>query len=115
MAYILANAFSGGMLANIPAGELRFEWITEEEAIAELTELYERGLLESIVGHEPTAVVLSERLGFPVELHRVRYLAYPGDIIYVAQVLERLPVTAGELTEEQIRTVPIGWLVVEVL
>jgi hypothetical protein len=52
----------------------------------------------SAIGHEPTASLLTNKLGLFVQFNRIRVTVQAGDIIYICQYMGgRLPEGATEL------------------
>ena len=89
MKKFLTNAFSIQMLQK--GGLVRFEEIDATEVPTDVI---------SAVGHEDTAAVLSNLLGFPVPMNRAFVTLEPDTEIYVAQLVGgRLPEGATTLPE----------------
>lgn len=87
----ICNAFSLQMLSRFPA-IIRADEITVEE-VRKLE-------LESAIGHQDTANVLSNMLGQLLPVNRVNIQLQPGDSIIVAQLQGgRLPEGATTLPE----------------
>ena len=85
----LVNAFSIQMLQK--GGLVRFDEIAPEDIPADVV---------SAIGHNDTAVVLSEVLGFPVSMNRINISLDEETEIYVAQLVGgRLPEGATTLPE----------------
>lgn len=80
----ICNTFTLGMLKN-REGAFRYRRISLEEAIGYLKEDF-----ESAVGHQATAELLSELLGFEIPVRRVQISLEQGDILIVAQLGVRL-------------------------
>ncbi|BCV23265.1 STIV orfB116 family protein [Gelria sp. Kuro-4] len=105
----LCNAFSGSMLSAIPTGEVRFCWISEEEA----RQLVRHGFV-SAVGHPGTAQVFTSRFVREiVEPNRKFVQLKPGDSALIGQVMTRLP-EGKVLSAEELQGVEIRWLYIEV-
>ena len=68
----------------------------------------------SYVGHESTAEFLSERLGIRIPANRVSVKLKRGDIVLVAQIMQRLP-EGKVLSREELEKVPVAWFLVTVL
>lgn len=85
----IANAFSLQMLSKFPA-----HVDIEEIAAADVAKLQ----LESAIGHQDTAAVLSNMLGKDIKPNRVNVALQPGDSLIVAQLMGgRLPEGATTL------------------
>jgi len=95
----LANAFSLNMLA-YPHTTITIREISLDELKQELS----HGFI-SAIGHEATAQFLTKLLGIPVQTNRAQItLSSVDDIIYVFQLLARLP-EGKVLTEEEIKNI----------
>lgn len=89
----LANAFSLQMLPNGGSREISVTRLTEEEAIA----LVSNGFVNA-VGHADTAKIVGDLLGCPLGCERVNIKLRSGDTLLVAQVTGgRLPEGATKL------------------
>ncbi len=108
MAVYLANAFSLGMIANLPTVLIRVT-----EIPIEVAREYAKDAV-SVVGHEATAVLLSQLLEWPVSVNRATIQLKPGDVLIVFQLLERLP-EGKVLSEEELRKLKFKFFLVEVL
>jgi len=98
----IANAFSIGMLKDLPALIL-VEEISEFEV-----KLFR---LESFVGHESTAKILSHRLEKEIEVNRSSLELKPKETIIVAQLMgERKEFK--ELSEKEIKNYEIKFFAV---
>lgn len=88
---ILANAFSISMLPMEAMNFIRVRKITPDEIPTDV---------ESAIGHENTAKVVSSMLGFEVKPNRVSIRMSESDVLYVAQYTgPRLPEGATTLPE----------------
>ena len=106
MTTYLANTFSPLMLE---AGSAHVRPIRLHEA---------KGYLEpmnwaTVISHENTAELLTRLLGFPVEFNRVNLSVRQGDNIVVMTPAFRAE-QARELTDEEIKSVPIRCFYVRV-
>lgn len=90
--HILVNAFSLGMLPmEAMMNIIRVRKITTDEIPTDV---------ESAIGHESTAKVVSSILGFEVKPNRVSVKLTESDVLYVAQYTgPRLPEGATTLPE----------------
>ena len=87
---VLANAFSINMLGREDVG-LRFVKLTLEEVKYLVTGAIKRGKeIKSIIGHQSTAELMSNILGFKVEANREFYQMQDRDLLLVIQLKERL-------------------------
>jgi hypothetical protein len=81
----LANAFSISMLPL--EGVVVFDKLKQEEAIS-----YLHRDMESYIGHQDTANLLSNILGLEVPVNRASLTIFPGEDIVIAQYIgPRLP------------------------
>ena len=80
----LANAFSLSMLTSLPV-RLLVEELTKEQFCTEIRDAI------SSIGHEATAQVLAAICGNPITVNRTAIQVRKGDVIYVFQLLTRLP------------------------
>lgn len=88
---ILANAFSISMLPMEAMNFIRVKKINPNDIPADV---------ESAIGHENTAKVVSSMLGFEVKPNRVSIRMSESDVLYVAQYTgPRLPEGATTLPE----------------
>ena len=69
----------------MPSAVLRVEKISREVFCREA-----EGAV-SAIGHPATASVLSTICGFPIQANRIMVMLSPGDVLYVFQIMERLP------------------------
>jgi len=106
MVYML-NAFSLGML---PEREVMVK--VKEISLEEARRILQSGF-ESAVGHESTAQLLSQLLGFTVSANRVAIKLKQGDRAVVFQLLTRLP-EGKVLTREELEKIPYKFYLVEV-
>lgn len=91
MAHILVNAFALSMLPLEAMNIIRVKKINPDEVPTDV---------ESAVGHESTAKVVSNILGFEVKPKRVSIKLTESDVLYVAQYTgPRLPEGATTLPE----------------
>ena len=86
MSIYLTNAFSLGMLTESDV-VVHVQEINPEQLKQELT----TGTFVSAVGHESTADILSKLLGIHVLINRQAIRLKENDIVYVYQLLQRLP------------------------
>ncbi|MEM0325043.1 MAG: DUF1874 domain-containing protein [Thermoplasmata archaeon] len=70
--------------------------------------------LQSFIGHESTAQIISDLLEEPVRANRAPISLNEGDSCYIFQLLQRLP-EGKILTKEEIEQLPYKWLKVSVL
>lgn len=103
--YYLANAFSFSML-KLPA--VIYVREISKEAIINMQDY-----ITSVVGHEATANLLTKILGFEVKCNRVAVTLKKDDVVYVFQLLERLP-EGQVLAEEQLKNMKYKFLLVHV-
>jgi len=83
--YVLANAFSIGMIDN--DATISFH----RASLNEVKEKLSNNNFKSIVGHQTTAEFLSELIGVEVQVNREMYKLKKDDILIVAQLKQRLP------------------------
>lgn len=89
--HILTNAFSLSMLPMEAMNFVRVRKITPDEIPTDV---------ESAIGHQDTAKVVSSMLGFEVKPNRVNVKLTESDVLYVAQYTgPRLPEGATTLPE----------------
>lgn len=100
---LVANAFSANMLPREPL-IVYFEPITQDTA-RRIAQSYANEL-ESVVGHEDIARIISEQLGVTMPVNRVEVKLHPdtgtepGDVVLIAQYSgPRLPAGATSLPE----------------
>ena len=93
MAKFLGNAFSIGMLDVNDLCTLSLKKISTDVITSDVI---------SVVGHLDTANVLSNLLGFEIEMNRQNLKLDEGDILYVAQL-------KGGRLPEGATTLPEGW------
>lgn len=98
---VIANAFSVNMLATNDI-KLRFRKISLNLA-KEIVRNSNNNYL-SVVGHEGTAILLSNLLDVEIPVNRVNYVFNPTDIILVFTIPFRLP-EGRTLTYEEIKKV----------
>lgn len=74
-------------------GEFRFERLTLEEARNLIKQFAndEAKQVESAIGHEATAEVLTELLSYPVETNRVEFIQTSEDAALVFKLKKRAP------------------------
>lgn len=89
----ICNAFSLQMLSQFPAN-VRVDEITVEEV--------QKLELQSAIGHQDTANVLSNMLGQQITVNRINIQLQPGDSIIVAQL-------QGGRLPEGCTTLPAGF------
>ena len=98
---VLANAFSINMLPSGNTG-LRFVRLSIDEVKYLVTGAIKRGKeIKSIIGHQSTAELMSNILGFKVEANREFYQMQDRDLLLVIQLKERLE-EGKVLTREEI-------------
>jgi hypothetical protein len=100
MVYV-SNSFALSMLS-WPA-DIRVEPASLDEVREGLA-----GGFTSAVGHEATARVFSTLLGVEVPVNRVQLRLNLGELLYVGQVMTRLP-EGRVLSQEELAQVPIAW------
>lgn len=94
--YYLANAFSLQMLDTTVQSVVSIEPVSTEE----VSNLAASNKLLPCIGHKDTALVLSKLLNTYICVNRMSIRLFPGDILYVAQIIGgRLPEGAVELPE----------------
>jgi len=98
---VIANAFSVNMLATNDI-KLRFRKISLD--LAKEIVKSSGGNYLSIVGHEATAILLSNLLGVEVPVNRTNYVFSPADVLLVFTIPFRLP-EGRVLTYEEIKKV----------
>ncbi|MEM4068027.1 MAG: DUF1874 domain-containing protein [Candidatus Micrarchaeaceae archaeon] len=103
----LANAFSLSML-NSNNAIISIKEIEPNEIIYNLNQI------ESVIGHETTAQVISEILGIPISVNRSQIKLNKFDILYVFQLLERLP-EGKILSHDEIKQLKHKWYKVMVM
>lgn len=106
---IIANAFSVNMLQK-PLTTLTFRRVTEEEVINLISSHTE---IDSVIGHEATASLLSKRLGIEIPVKRVEYKMTPNDILVVCVLAKRLD-EGKVLTEDELKNFPLSWFIIEI-
>ena len=108
----LANAFSLNMLEldKKDVVDIRIVKLKEDE----VKYLLSRNEFESVIGHESTANIISEKLGIKVEASRKAIKLKEGDRVIVFQLLQRLP-EGKVLSKEELEQVPCSWFLVRVL
>jgi len=88
---VLANAFSINMLGSKKEAGLRFVRLTLDELKYLITSAIKRGKeIKSVIGHQSTAELVSNLLGFKVEANREFYQMGEKDLLLVIQLKERL-------------------------
>jgi len=95
----LTNTFTLGMLKN-ERGVFKYEKISLEEAKDVIAR---EGRFVSAVGHQSTAMLMSELLEVEVPFQRIQISVSPGDEILVCQILTRLPEGTVLGYEEMVR------------
>jgi len=96
---VVSNAFSVNMIAT-NAITLRFRRITLEDA----KQLVKSGNYLSVVGHESTAILLSNLLDVEIPTNRTNYVLNPTDVLLVFTIPFRLP-EGRVLTYEEIKKI----------
>lgn len=109
MTVYLANAFSLSMLSQLPA-----QIKVMETNPTEITAIAFQNIIVSAVGHEGTAQLLSQILGFQVPVNRVSIKLAPSDILIVFQLLTRLP-EGRVLTADEIKQLQYKFYIVKLL
>lgn len=97
---VIAAAFSLSMLQQ----QVTWLWIRRIEKVEIVKQIIEeakkRGItIESAVGHEATATLLSKMLGIEVPMRRIMVTLTPETALIVFQLLTRLP--EGKILSEQ--------------
>jgi (2Fe-2S) ferredoxin len=73
-------------------GVFRYEKLTPSAARKIVTEFSQSGRkIDSAVGHEATAELMSRLLHFPVEFNRTEFEQKPGDIALILRLHKRTP------------------------
>ena len=104
MKYV-SNSFSLSML----------EWPADIRVQRASLDEVREGLAEgftSAVGHESTAALFSSLLRLEIPVNRVQIKLTNGDVLFVGQVLQRLP-EGRVLSAEELAQLPIAWARVE--
>lgn len=98
---IIANAFSLSML-NCKKNLVVVEEVKLEDVKHHILHCLEHPECEfkSVIGHESTAKILSELLGIEVKVNRIKITLDKDTVLYVFQLLERLPEGKILSTEE---------------
>jgi len=100
---VIANAFSVNMIPNTTSiMTLRFKRINLETAKNIVKDA--RGNYLSIIGHEATAILLSNLLDVEISINRANYIFNPNDLLLVFTIPFRLP-EGRTLTYEEIKKV----------
>jgi hypothetical protein len=87
--------------------------IIRKADIEEARQLLSRGFT-SAIGHQATAVMLTQLLGIEVPFNRITVKAEPGDILVHFVLRERIP-EGKILTLEELQRLPFDFAVTEVL
>ena len=103
----LANGFSISMLNN-DRNIIEIKEINPEEIIKHL------GEIESVIGHEGTAQLISKILGIPIPVNRIQIKLDRFDVLYVFQLMERLP-EGSILNSEELSKIKYKWYKVMVI
>jgi hypothetical protein len=113
MATFISNAFSLSMISNSSSSEevvIRVKEVTLEEV---KNDLYLSNFI-SAVGHQSTAEVLTTLLEIPISVNRITISLKKGDVLYVFQLLARLP--EGQILKtEEIKALPYKFYKVEII
>ena len=114
MTVYLANAFSLSMLSSEAfKREGSAIIIVTKIDIDEVKRLLRHGFV-SAVGHEATATLLSQLLGFEVRANRIQVSLGTDDKLIVFQLMGRLP-EGRVLSEEELKTLPYQFFLVTVM
>lgn len=113
MVYVLANAFSLGMISSsLNEGIIHFEKVSLDTLKYLLSQ---NGVtVKSVVGHQATASVLSQLLGIPVSCNRVPYTLSKDESLIVFQLKTRLE-EGKVLTEEELKALEFDIFVVNLI
>jgi hypothetical protein len=87
--------------------------IIRKADIEEARQLLSRGFT-SAIGHQATAVMLTQLLGIEVPFNRITVKAEPGDILVHFVLRERIP-EGKILTLEELQRLPFDFAITEVL
>lgn len=113
MTVYLANAFSLNMLDTEGMAVGIEVWETKPAKVLDM--LSDADNVESYVGHESTARLMSHALGgFPIPVHRANLKLGLGDTLVICQPRQRLP-EGKVLTNEELASIPTTWYCVHVL
>jgi len=100
----IVNAFSLNMLEKFPViievKEVPEDWVKELDCF------------ESYIGHETTAMILSEKLGKEIKFNRATLKIDKGEILVVQLMGERKEYR--EMSAEEVRKYPIRYFLVSV-
>ena len=107
----LANSFSLGMLSKLPA-VVKIEEVPKEVFCREIRNAI------SVIGHEGTAQIITNLCSVPVTVNRSAVQLNKGDIVYVFQLITRLPegkILSMQEIEELILQNKVKFMRVEVI
>jgi hypothetical protein len=106
----LSNAFSLSMLSSFSEVNLLIREVTAED----VKEVLKKVSFDSAVGHQSTAEILSTLLETNVAANRISISLEKGDVLYVFQLLTRLP-EGQVLSSEEIKALPFKFYKVEII
>ncbi|MEM3829332.1 MAG: DUF1874 domain-containing protein [Conexivisphaerales archaeon] len=106
MEYI-SNAFSLNMLDVTASTTLVVNRVTVADVKKHLP-------LKSFVGHQATADLLTKLLDTQIQFNRDELKLYPGDTLFIFQLMTRLP-EGKVLTIDELQTLQYKWYAVTVL
>jgi len=104
---VVSNAWSVSMLQG--KAKVSFEPVSLEQA----RELVKGGVV-SIIGHEGTAWVFTQKLGVHLRKNRVFFKMTKDEVMLVGELNQRLP-EGKVLTAEELEEIPIRWWVVRLV
>lgn len=104
---VIANAFSLGMLAGAETAALAIQKLKPYLVRAKLLAYG----VESAIGHDATARMLTEVLATPIPMDRRQVTLEPGQSMIVAQLGARLPESAV-LSRDELERFPVTFYLV---
>ena len=111
MIYV-ANSFSLNML---DFSSSKIKTVVVEEIDTETAKkLLSNNDFISAIGHESTAKIISNKLGFEVKANRIQIKLNSNDTVIVFQLLQRLP-EGKVLSERELQQIPCKWFKVTVI
>lgn len=102
----LSNAFSLGML-----GKDEVQLTVKEVSLEEVKEIASQAV--SAIGHQSTADILTALLETPIQMNRLSIKLKEDDVLFVFQLLTRLP-EGKILTAEELETLPYKFYKIEI-
>ncbi len=107
----LGNAFSLSMLNTDTDKEINVS--VREVELEEVKNVLKSNSFESAVGHQSTAEILSSLLELEIPVNRVNIQLSDRDVLYVFQMLMRLP-EGKVLSAEEIKALPYKFVKVTI-